>query len=266
MDRLLDTPLLPQGRVTAVAVGSEHKEIISALKKRGVECFEIPSNPLLSEPVSSHADCMLIQLGRKTFVADESITENLKIFLNSRTGKNNIVNNLTNRAGEFEIKTERVKSPYPNDIKLNVKVIGNSILCNTRFISKHITDFAKNNGYQLIHTNQGYSACSSVLLNNSTVLTDDESIYDACNRTEIFATMIGKGQIKLKGLNYGFIGGCCGFIDKNLLAFTGRLDSLNDCNIILNMLKANEIEYIELTDDVMTDIGGIIPVTEELLY
>lgn len=75
--------------------------------------------------------------------------------------------------------------------------------------------------------------------------------------------MLSKGQIKLIGHEYGFIGGCCGFIDKNLLAFNGRLDTIDDADKIKDFLGKYNVKYIELTDAPLTDIGGIVPLFEE---
>lgn len=76
--------------------------------------------------------------------------------------------------------------------------------------------------------------------------------------------MLSKGQIKLSGYSYGFIGGCCGFIDKNLIAFNGKLSTYNDAGKIKNFLRKYNVNYVELTDKPLTDIGGIVPIFEEI--
>lgn len=266
MYKLLDTPLLPTHKVKLVAVGEEYVDVINSLEKLGIECFKIKRSENLVSPISCHADCRFIQLNKKTFVVDETIVKDFNNCLIEYFGKSyNLVNYLTSRAvpdNYISVITEEIKSPYPDDIKLNAKVINKYILCNSKYISKHIDSFAHLNSYNILHTNQGYSACSTLLLNDKTIITDDLSIYDACNRIEISSTILDKGQIKLNGFDYGFIGGCCGFIDKNLLAFTGRIDSLTDSDILYNVLKNNNIDYIELTDNELFDVGGIIPIIE----
>lgn len=273
MNRILSVPLLPAERVTSVAVSGEYKEIIYSLNDLGIDCFEIKPNKMLDSSISSHADCSILQLSENIFVCDEYIIDDFSEFLLNKTGS--IVKILTNRAEETDlinhrfndcntiyIVKEKVTSPYPNDIKLNVKVSGKSVICNTKYVSSFVLNYCKNNYFKIIHTNQGYSACSTLLLNNNHIITDDTSINSAVHTMEIFSTMLSKGSIKLKDCNYGFIGGCCGFIDKNTLAFTGKLDSHEDSNLIKNTLLNNNIEYIELTDNELIDIGGIIPLTQ----
>lgn len=75
--------------------------------------------------------------------------------------------------------------------------------------------------------------------------------------------MLSKGQIKLSGYSYGFIGGCCGFIDKSTLVFTGKIDSHTDSKKIKKFLDKYNVNALELTKNCLTDIGGIIPILEE---
>jgi len=272
LNKLLSTPLLPASRVTGVAISAEYKNVIDSLNRIGIDCLEVEVSENLDSSVSSHADCRIIQLSDNFLICEEGLTKKLSEFIHIKTEKN--VKLLTNR-GEQTFKlisdssknyiyiiNEKVSSPYPYDVKLNAKVINDKILCNSKYVSRHISSFAQFNNIDLIHSNQGYSACSTVLLNNNEILTDDASIHSAVHRMEILTTILRKGEIKLKDCNYGFIGGCCGFIDKNVLAFTGRLNSLSDKQLIKDVLNKKGISYVELTDEEMFDIGGIIPLTE----
>ena len=51
-------------------------------------------------------------------------------------------------------------------------------------------------------------------------------------------------------------------IDNNLLAFTGKLNSHPDFELIRAFLYKYNVNYIELTEGPLIDIGGIIPVYE----
>ena len=64
-------------------------------------------------------------------------------------------------------------------------------------------------------------------------------------------------------MNYGFIGGATGKTGKNKLAVNGRLDNHPDCNKIIDFLYKYNITPVELINDVITDIGSIIPLLEE---
>lgn len=264
MKRIPKKPLLPQNKAT-VAVSEEAKATISALNKIGIDVFTVKKNPKLEKNISSHADCNLLQLDERTFVCDESILSDLIEYFN----QNNIVNYLTIGEREKEKKdikiiSEKITSPYPGEVGINVKRLDNCFVCNTKYVSKTVQIYAAANNLNLYHCNQGYVGCSTVLINNKALMTDDPSVCDCFNRIGFDCLMLSKGQIKLSGHNYGFIGGCCGYIDKNLLAFNGMLESHSDAEKIKSFLDKYNVNYIELIDDILTDIGGIVPILEEI--
>lgn len=256
MSKLLSTTLLPTKPVKAVLISGENKQVKNALKQNfGIDIIETVPNPDMETPISTHADCLFLQIDKNTIIVDEN-------------NYNKIVNYFTSLTGEGctehkpDILIEKVSSPYPFDVKLNARVIGNKILCHTLNMSDYIKEYAKNNKITLIHTNQGYSACSTIILNNNALITDDESNYVSLKRNGIDCILVTKGSVKLNGYNYGFIGGTCGMIDKNHLAFTGNLDSHNDAKLIKEFLNKHNIKYTELTNGQLIDIGGIIPLSE----
>lgn len=268
MKKLLKTPLLPQGKAT-VAVSQEAEKAIAALEDLGIEVFKVEANAKLSAPVACHPDCNLTQIDRSTFICDEDLAPSFENFIK----KHAIVNNLTIGQGErncsqknnyMNVYTEKICSPYPGEAAINVKIIDNCIVCNSKYISTTILNHAVEKSMILYHCNQGYVGCSSVLLSPNAAMTDDESLYDALRRIGLDCLKLSKGQIKLNGYSYGFIGGCCGFIGKNMIAFNGRLDTHDDAEKIKNFLNKYNVDYVELTEDVLTDIGGIVPIFEEI--
>ena len=255
MLKLLNKPSLPQNKVDTVIMSGEYAQFVELLQN------EYNLNILINEPdlrltadIRSHADCVFLQLDSNNIIIDRT--------------KENIVNYLTK--GEFEnnvnihIAKGEVKSPYPYDVRLNARVISDRIICNIKYIDNNVLGFAEKNHYKLIHVNQGYSACSTVIINDNALITDDESIYRSSKNNGIDCLLISKGSVKLNGRDYGFIGGTCGMIDKNLLAFTGSLDTHSDCELIKDYLNKYSIKYIELSNGPLIDIGGIIPITERI--
>lgn len=264
MKRILETPLLPQKKAT-VAVSVEAEDTVTALEKNGIDVFKVRKNPKLDAPVDSHPDCNLLQLDKNTFVCDESLTEYFTEYLKNQK----FVNYLTKGQGNTEnrqvkVYREKICSPYPDEAAINVKRLADCIVCNTKYVAKTIQVYSAANDINLYHCNQGYVGCSSVLISENAAMTDDESVYDTFNRIGIDCLMLSKGQIKLSGYNYGFIGGSCGFIDKNLLAFNGKLSSHKDETKIKSFLKKYNVDYIELLDKPLTDIGGIVPFLESI--
>ncbi len=258
MQKLLTKPLLPQNRVTTAVVSSEYKEITTSLKYNyGINIIPSRKNISLESSISEHPDCDIVQLDNKT------------VFVNIDS-YDYFVNYFTNIAGEFlqnfkVIASEKaVVSPYPSDIRLNIKVFGDKIICNSANLDSKIKYFASKNNIRIVHTNQGYSACSIIKINDNALITDDESICYAAQSNGMDCLKISKGSVKLNGHNYGFIGGTCGMIDKNVLAFTGSLRKHSDYKSIVKFLDKHNIKFIELSDNALIDIGGIIPIFEEV--
>lgn len=230
--------------------GSE-PEIINKLNSMGCGTVICERNTALSVPVQTHADCLLFRADENTYFVEEGNYKNIVNVLTKGEG--------TGRAEDRKIiKVQDIKSPYPDDVKLNAKVFGNKILCNTDYISREIKDFAEINGHELIHCNQGYAACSTVKLSDNAAITDDESVYNSLTANGIDCIKVSKGSVKLSGYDYGFIGGCCGIIENNLLAFAGNIDTHSDAELIKSFLIKHGIDYVNLSDGKLIDIGGII--------
>ncbi len=222
-------------------------EAINKLKDMNIKTIKIPVHPLLPKPINSHADLQILHLGNNNI-----FSQNEHLFL-----------------GEFEAKfknrliNEPIGNQYPHDVRLNCAIVGNKIICNKHTIAHEILEFAETNDLTIIDVKQGYSRCSICIVNENAILTDDESIFRAAGKFFNDAQFISKGSISLKGYNYGFIGGCCGKIDKDKIAFNGAIESHKDYKKILDFLNRNAVECVELHNDKLYDIGGILPLCEE---
>ena len=69
--------------------------------------------------------------------------------------------------------------------------------------------------------------------------------------------------MKIDKYDYGFIGGCCGLINKNVLLFNGDLSLHSDFDKIKKFLYDNNVNYIDIKGKPLTDIGSIIPIMEK---
>ncbi len=246
MMNYIKKPNLPENKVSAVAISHSAGESIKKLNSLDILTIEIKSNPFLPLPVNSHADLQLLHMGNNTIFC-----QNEHLF--SGGYKEKFITHIID---------EKIGNKYPDDVRLNCAIIGNKIICNNKTISRTVLEFAYNNDYTIINVNQGYTRCSVCVLNENAIITDDESIFTAAGNFLNDALLISKGSIRLDGYNYGFIGGCCGKIDKDKIAFNGRIESHKDSNKIIDILQRNNIECIELCDSELIDIGGIIPLIE----
>lgn len=222
------------------------------LKELGYNSLICTPNININGSVSAHADCALFTTDNRTYFCEEGNYINIvKYFTKGEEQTEN---------GDIQvIKVKGIKSPYPNDVKLNCKSFGKKILCNKEYIGTEISEYACLNNYKLIHCNQGYASCSTVKLTDNAAITDDSSVYNTLASNGIDCIKVSKGSVKLKGFDYGFIGGCCGMIEKNKIVFTGNIDRHIDSKIIKSFLLKHCIDYINLIDGDLIDIGGLIP-------
>lgn len=246
--KFIEKPNLPTGEVSTVAISAEAEKAIRKLNEMCIETVLINKNPSLPKPVQTHADLQLLHLKQNRILASD---EHL---FSGESEKN------------FEIIRSRcvLGGKYPDDVPLNCKIIGKHIILNNRTISKEILDFAKNEQLTVIDVNQGYSGCSVCVLDENTIITDDPSIFAAAQNFLNDTLLIEKGSIRLEGYGYGFIGGCCGKIAENKLAVNGRIESHSDYKRIIDLCERKKIEIVELSDEELTDIGGILPLTERI--
>lgn len=244
--KYVEKPNLPESRVGAVAISGTAHDAIIELNRLGIKTIKINPDSRLPLPVNSHADLQMLHIGNnKMFVQNEHLYSG-ELY------------------GDFRIMKISVSpgNKYPDDVRLNCAIIGNKIICNKKTIAKEILDFAENCGLTVINVNQGYTKCSVCVVNENAIITDDKSIFTAAGNFFDDAQLVSKDSIRLKGYDYGFIGGCCGKIDKNKIAFNGAIESHRDYKLIIDFLSRNNVECIELHREPLTDIGGILPLTE----
>ncbi len=244
--RLLNNPNLPESKVTTVYADVDDITLKKAFDDLSIEVVNVIENPFLDTPVSCHADILGIYVGKSTFLADKHQIELCK-FIEDNNGKSVII--------------ENIKSPYPTDCLLNFADIGDYVICNKSILTDEIVDLLPDK--TIIDVKQGYSKCSVCICGYNTIITDDISVYNAVLQYDnINSLLVEKGSIHINKYDYGFIGGCCGLIDKNLLLFNGDLSLHSDFDKIKNFLYDNDINYIDIKGKPLTDIGSIIPIME----
>lgn len=246
-ERFLINPNLPKNKVITVFADINDIALKNVFDKLAIKVVSVAENKFLDAPVSKHADILANYVGKSIFLVDENQVE-LCNFIKNNDGKSVVI--------------ENIKSPYPNDCLLNFADIGDYIICNKSILSEQIVKHLPQK--EIIDVKQGYSKCSVCICKQNTVITDDISIYNALLQyNNINSLLIKKGSVSINKYNYGFIGGCCGLIDKNLLLFNGDLSTHTDFDKIEKFLYDNNVKYIDIKGKPLTDIGSIIPITEK---
>ena len=246
--RFIKKPNFPEQDIALAAISSTYPFVADALKKRGIDLIFVEENTSLPRPVASHADLVCFHAGgKRTFVLKNAV---------------DVIQNFRSHGFEV-IPVETPEKPeYPFDVKLNAAYMGKYVICHTSYLEKRLFDFLVNSSVKPIHVRQGYAKCSVVLVNESTIITSDPGIAQACKANHLEVLKIVPGHILLKGYSYGFLGGCCGFLGKNVLGFTGSLSYHPDGELIQEFLFQHGVKIVELYNGPLLDIGGILPLKE----
>ena len=223
-------------------IGAKYTDEIKELRSMGIDCITINRNPNLDEEINSHTDILCFKPADKLILADSSV------------------------AGELEqkiidyniIAIDNIKSPYPDDIKLNTALLGNTIICNKKHTAKEIIDYQSENHIQLINTNQGYTKCNLCIVTDTAVITEDEGLACLLKNCQFDVLKIQPGYVWLSDKHYGFIGGASGKISEDEIYFSGNISEHPDYIIIEEFLKKHKIKPIYNKNRKLSDFGGLI--------
>lgn len=217
----------------------------SLAKTTGLDVIPLYPYKRLDEPVSAHAD-MLFAIIKDTIFCYKDYLDDYPILKEAIASSNY-------RLSYADIACAR---EYPQDIGLNVLVMGNHIFCNQEFTAGNLLEYAKGLNYKIVNVKQGYSACSTLVLNDNTAITTDVGIKKAIEGVGKKALLIPSDDIHLPPYSCGFIGGASGKIGNAVYVF-GNLDTLKHADEIRAMIQASGCTPFEIPLGRVYDFGGI---------
>jgi len=245
--KFVDTPNLPENAGAVIVSADTPQEILNALQDLGIDTISSPRLNNELNPIINHPDTNIVHINSEKFVCSpETYSYYKSIFYN--TGANLICGNTA------------INGKYPKDAAYNIAIVSNHIFLNTKNVDTVLFDNLKN---KLIDVKQGYAKCSICIVDENSIITEDEGITVAAIANNIDVLKISKGQVRLKGFDYGFIGGCSGKLAKNILAFAGDITKHTDYIRMRDFCLKKGVEIISLGNDVLTDIGSILPIYEK---
>lgn len=240
-------PNLPTSSVTNVVISGEYNYIKDELNRLGISTITTKSSSYLPFYERYHPD-MQFSYFKKGNVA---ITNNTPV----------LAQQLAGIGVELNFTNSSISPQYPYNIYYNHIILNNIIICNEKYTDRYVYDYCKENNFKIINVKQGYTKCSTAIINSEAIITSDTGIYNACKNT-FDVLKIEPGYISLYGYDYGFIGGCCGKLSSDILAFTGKINEHKNYNDILAFLHNHKVNVQELTNKPLVDIGSIIPITQ----
>ena len=224
------------------------KKCERALRIRGFEPILLPQDPSLGDAVCSHPDTVLFKLENEIFTTADYCDGAAYVFSDLREYAPHIKINFT-----ADVRGKH----YPEDCKMNALIMGKRIFAKTDTLSEAIVRAAKEKGYELIHTMQGYPACTVLPLGENDAITADRGMASVLSKNGIGVTLIREGHISLPPHEYGFIGGASGVFDGRVYFF-GDLGTHPDVLLITEALNKAGFSAVSLSDEPLRDLGGMI--------
>ena len=222
-------------------------EAVKLLNDYGFDTVSMPEAEYLAEPMSTHPD-MLIFIGFGSIVCHEYYYKCNKSLIDSIAHNSSL---------ELIVSCDEISSSYPLDARFNACVVGNSLLCNTKNVSKHILGAATKHGANIIHVNQGYAKCSTLVVDDESIITSDIGIHNAVQGSSINSLLISVGNVALDPYEYGFIGGASG-TSHDTIYFCGNLDLHPDYKKIISFISERGKKCVFLPFKKLTDMGSIL--------
>ncbi|WP_297519213.1 DUF6873 family GME fold protein [uncultured Clostridium sp.] len=215
---------------------------LSNLYKENLNIIQIPKSPHLYDSINGHPDIQV------------NITSNSSIILASNS--NLEISNIALKNISITYSKNKLVEKYPNNIFLNAVNLENYFIHNLKYTDEIL--LSKVQEKELINIKQGYSKCSCCIVSDNALITSDAGIYNSLKPYNIDVLFIPAGDISLPGLSYGFIGGSCGLISKDKLAFFGNLKNHSYEKEVKEFLFKHSVKPIYLCDTPLIDRGSIL--------
>ncbi len=217
------------------------EKIVKNLHSAGFRTIPAPLTCLVDLPLSGHPDIQMFMHGRNLFVhpgIDQSFLRTVERYVNiiqCQTPLNNV---------------------YPGDIAYNIACTGRFAIHRTKSTEQKILEYFKQNDIGIVETKQGYTKCSTMIVDDHSIITSDRSIHTASKRAGLDALLISSRHIDLPGYSYGFIGGASGKF-MNRIYLTGSIDNHPDCGRIIEFIESKGLQISILSDQKIIDGGSI---------
>ena len=212
---------------------------LSKLKELGKIPILMPPFSKLSESVASHPDMLIFPGGDCLYTHRDYYKENKSLF-----------DSLPVKAVTTD---EYINSTYPDDILFNAFAIGGRVFGKKDKITKLIKS-------EVVNVNQGYSKCSTAVISDSAIITEDKGIAKRALEFGIDVLAVESGHVNLSPFEYGFLGGASGLIDEGVIAFCGDVKLHPEYSSIFNFCNKHKVQIISLSDEKLYDYGSLISI------
>lgn len=219
-------------------------KLVKTLENRGIKYYFSTSVANLYSPVNTHPDMQIHFVSDYVAVAAPCVFEYYQKILPKHI--------------KLIKGSNEVGDTYPFDVAYNVASLGKRIIGNLSYTDAVIKALYEDLKYEFCSVKQGYTKCNLCIVDENSVITEDEGLFMVLVKKGIDVLKVPAGEISLPEFPYGFIGGASGFIAPNVLGFCGNIDTLSYSNSIKSFLKEKGIEFVSLSSDNLLDLGSIV--------
>lgn len=196
------------------------------LEEKGYKIIPTENINTFHQPEQRHADMQLLKINDKTFTLKKC--------------------------------RDKIGKTYPENVRLNCLFVGSKLYGKLSAVDSSVLDYCDKNDIQTVNVNQGYTRCSTLVINDNAVITADKSVEKALKSNGVEVLLISTGHILLEGFDYGFIGGA-GFTDSGTTTFFGDITKHPDYEKIKAFCETHHTSVCILCkNQPLTDIGGVV--------
>ncbi|MGN0709443.1 MAG: DUF6873 family GME fold protein [Anaerovoracaceae bacterium] len=202
-------------------------EVASYLEKQGRRVIFVTGSDGVEKPVKDHPDMYICRLG----ISDDSPV--------------------------IAAAPDEPGAAYPESVAFNAACTGKYFIHNLGYTSDRLIKAAEDHGFSMVDVRQGYTKCSTVIVDEDSVITYDKGIERACSAAGMDVLLIRPGYVRLDGYDTGFIGGASGRIG-DAVVFAGDLDDHPDGGAIRDFIEAKGLSVRCCGKGGLVDIGSVI--------
>ena len=247
--KLINNPNLPDREVRTAIIDARAKEEIEELIRNGISVIPTKEVSILEKSVAYHPDMQICHLGTESFYVLAEAADYYKNMFRRHNIDCYFFNNINSL-----VEQSSGKLTYPKDCRLNSALTSEWVITHTD------NDLYDKINRKVIKTRQGYVKCSTCIVDTDAIITADPSIAKAATSNGIDVCVITNEGIILDGYKNGFIGGCCGKISKEVLAFFGNINLHKDCDEIKSFCRNHQVYCESLSNNALYDYGSLLPI------
>lgn len=218
-----------------------NRTLIDYMKTQGTVIL-VPKDERFDSRISSHPD-LVISIIDNNLIIDENAS--IPIF-----------KQLDALGIPYVMGKSRLSAVYPKDTAYNAVITKNFLLHNLNYTNPLLLMHSTYTKKKLIHVKQGYTKCSTVVLNDNSIITSDQGIYKAA-KDFMNVLLIQPGHVLLEGYEFGFLGGASSSLEDTIV-FHGDLSKHPDFLRIATFIEAAHKKLHYFKEFPLTDIGSIL--------